>query len=138
MAFIDAHATEVAAAVLTAPAFLSGLSPTELGIVKGLIEARANPEIAAAKRATTRALSETEAGWRSAATQIRSRAGLGKLPHDGAEKSFASRRDGRRGLGAQSLRVQTYRAPQEPVVPKALPAPPTRAHLIHIGISENR
>ena len=30
MAFIDAHATEVAAAVLTAPPFLSGLTPAEL------------------------------------------------------------------------------------------------------------
>ena len=37
MAFIDAHATEVAAAVhfgASAPAFLSGLTPAELGIVK--------------------------------------------------------------------------------------------------------
>ena len=85
MAFIDAHATEVAAAVLAAPAFLSGLSPTELGVVKQRIEARANPELAKSKAETTRALADAEAGWRSAIRQISERAGLGR-PHDGAEK----------------------------------------------------
>ena len=54
MAFIDAHATEVAAAVISAPPFLSGLTPAELNIVKQRIEARANPEIAEAKVATTK------------------------------------------------------------------------------------
>jgi carbonic anhydrase len=82
LAFIDAHATEVVAAVIWAPAFLSGLSPTELGIVKQCIEARTNPEIAAAKAATLRALTETERGWRNAANQIRERGGLDR-PHDG-------------------------------------------------------
>lgn len=33
MGFIDAHATEVAAAVLSAPSFLSGLTPAELCVV---------------------------------------------------------------------------------------------------------
>ena len=77
--FIDAHASEVAAAVLTAPSFLSGLTPAELGVVRQRIEARANPEIAAAKQATTRALSEVEAGWRAAVRQISDRGGLGKV-----------------------------------------------------------
>ena len=40
MAFIDAHTTEVAAAILAAPSFLSGLTLAELGIVKQRIEAR--------------------------------------------------------------------------------------------------
>ena len=80
MAFIDAHATEVAAAVLAAPSFLSGLTPAELGVVKQRIEARANPEIAEAKAETAKALQETEAGWRHAISQISERAGLTKGP----------------------------------------------------------
>jgi hypothetical protein len=76
MAFIDAHATEVAAAVLTAPPFLTGLTPAEIRIVKQCVAARTNPEIAAAKQATTKALSETEAGWRAAVRQISARGGL--------------------------------------------------------------
>ena len=84
VAFIDAHASEVAAAVLTAPSFLSGLTPAELGIVKQRIEAHANPEVAKAKAETTQALADAEQGWRSAIAQIRDRAGLGKVPQDGA------------------------------------------------------
>jgi hypothetical protein len=49
MAFIDAHATEVAAAVLTTPSFLSGLTPAEIGVVKQRIESRTNPEVAEAQ-----------------------------------------------------------------------------------------
>ena len=85
VAFIDAHATEVAAAVLSAPSFLSGLTPAELDVVKQRIEARANPEVAAAKAAAVTALAELERGWRNAANQIRVRGGLEK-PHDGVEK----------------------------------------------------
>jgi hypothetical protein len=83
LAFIDAHASEVAAAVLTASSFLSGLTPAELGIVKQRIEARANPELAKSKAETTRALADVEAGWRAAIRQISERA---KIPHDGPEK----------------------------------------------------
>ena len=61
VAFIDAHASEVAAAVLSAPSFLSGLTPAELGVVRQRIEARANPEIAAAKAATLQALADAKA-----------------------------------------------------------------------------
>ena len=85
VAFIDAHATEVAAAVLSAPSFLSGLTPAELGIVKQRIEARANPEIAKAKAVAVNALAETERGRRNASNLIRARGGLEK-PYDGAEK----------------------------------------------------
>jgi hypothetical protein len=56
MASIDAHASEVAAAMLAAPSFLSGLSPAELGIVKQRLEARANPDVVEAKAATLKAL----------------------------------------------------------------------------------
>ena len=90
IAFIDVHTTEVAAAVLAAPSFLSGLTPAELGIVKQRIEARANPELANAKAETTRALADAEASWRSAVRQIRERAGLGK-PLDGiGQRAVAS------------------------------------------------
>ena len=80
MAFIDAHATEVAAAVLVAPSFLSGLTPAELGVVKQRIETRANPEIAKAKAETTKALREVEVGLERARAQIASRGGLEKSP----------------------------------------------------------
>jgi hypothetical protein len=76
MAFIDAHATEVGAAVLSAPAFLSGLSPAEIGVVKQQIEARTNPEVAAARDDALKALAHAEQGWRNAASQIRERGGL--------------------------------------------------------------
>jgi hypothetical protein len=82
LAFIDAHASEVAAAVLTAPGFLSGLSPAELGVVRQRIEARADPEVAKAKAETAKALQATEQGWRAAQKQISDRGGLDR-PHDG-------------------------------------------------------
>ena len=90
MAFIDAHATEVAAAVLAAPSFLSGLTPAELGVVKQRIEARANPEIAEAKAESAKALTHTEQGWHAAIRQVSDRAGLGKLPHDGIARAAAA------------------------------------------------
>jgi hypothetical protein len=46
LAFINDHASEVAAAVLTAPSFLSGLTPAELGVVKARIAQRANSALA--------------------------------------------------------------------------------------------
>jgi hypothetical protein len=52
LAFIDAHASEVAAAVLSAPSFLSGLTTAELAVVRQRIEARTNPNVAQAKAAT--------------------------------------------------------------------------------------
>lgn len=86
LAFVDAHASEVADAVLTAPSFLSGLTTAELGVVRQWIEERANPGIAAAKASATRALADAEVGVRSAIRQISERGGLGKVPFDGAEK----------------------------------------------------
>ena len=76
MAFIEANVADIAQAVLTAPAFLSGLSSTELAVVKERVEAHANPEIAKAKQDTIRALRDTEAGWRNAIRQISERGGL--------------------------------------------------------------
>jgi hypothetical protein len=91
MAFIDSHASEVAAAVLSAPSFLSGLTPAELGVARQRIEVRADPGIAAAKADTTRALADAEAGVRNAIRQISERGGLGKVPLDGvAQRAGAS------------------------------------------------
>jgi hypothetical protein len=45
----------------------------------------------AAKQATTKALSEAEAGWRAAVRQISDRGNLGKARHDGvAQRAVAS------------------------------------------------
>jgi hypothetical protein len=90
LAFIDAHASEVAAAVLTAPSFLSGLSPAELGVVKQQLEARANPEIAKAKVETLKALAELERGWRSAIRQNGERGGLDRTSDGIARRAVAS------------------------------------------------
>ena len=85
LAFVDAHASEVGDAVLSAPAFLSGLTPAELGVVKHRIEQRTDPAAAAAKAEALAALAELERGWRNAFNQIRECGGLEK-PFDGAEK----------------------------------------------------
>jgi hypothetical protein len=52
------------------------LSPAELDAARGLVEERANPEIAAAKKAATTDLSDAEAGWRAAVRLINARGGL--------------------------------------------------------------
>ena len=84
MSFIEAHTSDVAQAVLNAPSFLSGLTTAELGVVRQRIEARADPEIAAAKAETVKALQQCEGGVRAAIRQISDRGGLGKVPHHGA------------------------------------------------------
>jgi hypothetical protein len=77
MPFVSAHIAEVGPALLSgAPAFLSGLTPAELGVARHLVEERANPEIAAAKEETTKALADAEQGWRAAVRQISARGGL--------------------------------------------------------------
>ena len=80
VAFIDAHASEVAAAVLSAPSFLSGFTTAELGVVCQRIEAH-NPAIASAKAETMKALEQCESGWRNAVREIRCRGGL-EIAHD--------------------------------------------------------
>ena len=91
LAFINTHLGEVAEAVLTAPAFLSGLSSAELNIVRQRVQARANPTIADAKAATIKALEQCEGGWRNAANQIRTRGGLEKSVVDGSAEKVAQR-----------------------------------------------
>jgi hypothetical protein len=68
----------VASAILTAPAFLSGLSETELSLVKHKVEQHVAPEIAEAKRMTENALDQAERGWQRAQDAIAQRGGLVK------------------------------------------------------------
>ena len=80
MGFLEKNAADptVAAAILTAPSFLSGLNDAELALVKHKIEQHVCPEIAEARDVTLKALKEAEAGWRRAIEKIGERAGLTK------------------------------------------------------------
>ena len=80
MAFLEKNATDpvVAAALLTAPPFLSGLSDAELALVKHKVEQHISPEIAEARNATLKAMREAEQGWQRAIAKIGERAGLTK------------------------------------------------------------
>ena len=64
MGLLEKNATDpvVAAALLTAPPFLSGLSDAELALVKHKVEQHVSPEIAEARDATLKAMKEAEAG----------------------------------------------------------------------------
>ena len=80
MGFLEKNATDpvVAAALLTAPPFLSGLSDAELALVKHKVEQHVSPEIAEARTATTKAIKDVEQGWQRAIDKIAERAGLTK------------------------------------------------------------
>lgn len=80
MGFLEKNAGDpiVASAILTAPAFLSGLSDAELAMVKHKVEQHVSPEIAEARAATLKALEHAEAGWQKAMDEIGERAGLTK------------------------------------------------------------
>ena len=83
MDFLAKHAIDprVAAAVLGAPPFLSGLSDTEAVVVKRRIEQYVAPEVVKVREATLRALQEAEGGWQRALDKIGERAGLTKGPN---------------------------------------------------------
>ena len=83
LAFISGHIEDCAAAILTAPPMLSGMSATELNIVRHTLEMRTNPEIAKAKQDTMQALAHAEQGFRNAVRTIRERAGLDAVPSNG-------------------------------------------------------
>ena len=68
----------LADAVLSAPPWLSGLSPAELAVVRQRVAATRNPEIAKARADTEEALAVVERGWRAASNQIREAAGIEK------------------------------------------------------------
>ena len=80
------HDPRVIAAVLGAPAFLSGLTEADVGILKAQIAKRVAPEVAEAKTETVRAMQDAEAGWRAAIRQISERGGLGR-PQQGIARA---------------------------------------------------
>jgi hypothetical protein len=66
MVFLERHGADstLANAVLSAPAFLSGLTEVELAFVRSKLEQRAlPPEVVEAKVAVAKALGEVEVGW---------------------------------------------------------------------------
>jgi hypothetical protein len=90
MGFLEKNASDpvVAAALLTAPQFISGLSDSELALVKRKVEQHVSPKIAEARDATLKAMKETEAGWQSAIRKIAERAGLIKS-RDGTWRDYS-------------------------------------------------
>jgi hypothetical protein len=68
------------AAVLTAPAYVSGLSEAEYQFVELQLERRAPTEIIEARAFVQKALAEIERGWRAVIAKIGERAGLTKSP----------------------------------------------------------
>ena len=80
LSFIEQHGSDatVFSALLTAPAFLSGLSEVELAAVKANAESHLEPKIVEAKVATLKAIKEVEQGWQKAIDKIGERAGLTK------------------------------------------------------------
>ena len=92
MGFLEKNAADpmVAAAILTAPTFLSGLNDAELALVKHKVEQHVSPEIAEARDATLKAMKEAEQGWQKAIEKIAERAGLTKGP-DGTWRDHSDR-----------------------------------------------
>jgi hypothetical protein len=77
-AFIDKHISDpvVVSAIFTGPAFLSGLSDVELGLIRQKIAQRVlSPEVAEAKAAAEKAMLAAEKGWARAVEVIAQRGG---------------------------------------------------------------
>jgi hypothetical protein len=66
----NADDDRVVSAVLTAPAFLSGLSDTEFNAVAHAVKNRANPEAVQHRDESQKALEHLEAGWNKAIREI--------------------------------------------------------------------
>ena len=79
---VERHMSDprVVSAVLDAPPFLSGLTDTEVAVVRTRIEQHLAPEIAEARDATLKALEQAEQGWQRAMEKIAERGGLTKGP----------------------------------------------------------
>lgn len=67
-------------AVLTAPAYVSGLTEAEYQLVKLQLERRAPPEIIEGRAFTQKASTEIERGWRAVIARVGERAGLTQGP----------------------------------------------------------
>jgi hypothetical protein len=76
MSFLEKHGSDLTliSAVLTAPAYLSGLDDGELAYVRSKLEKLAPPEIVNARKATQKAMAEVERGWRAAPGRVTARA----------------------------------------------------------------
>lgn len=73
MMFLERHAADptLSNAILSVPAFLSGLTEVELAFVRSKLEQRTlPPEVVEAKVALAKALSEVEVGWERARAKI--------------------------------------------------------------------
>ena len=81
LAFLERHGSDprVAASLLEAPAFLTGMTEAERSLIRSKIEqAVLDPEIVQAKKDVTRALADSEHGWDRAQVLIAEDAGLRK------------------------------------------------------------
>lgn len=78
MSFLEKHGNDLTliSAVLTAPAYLSGLSDAEYQFVKSQLEKQAPFKIVAARSEAQKMLAEVEIGWRAAVARIAKRGGL--------------------------------------------------------------
>lgn len=80
ISWIEKHGGDVTvlSALLTAPAFLSGLTEIELATLKSKAESHLDPKVVEARTQTTKALKEVEAGWSNAIKKIVEKGGLTK------------------------------------------------------------
>ena len=79
MSFLAKNASDpvIAAAILSAPAFLSGLADHEMTMVRHQVESRSiPPEVAEARVEVAKALAKTERGWTRSIEVIEQRGGL--------------------------------------------------------------
>ena len=81
LSFIDKHLNDddavVVSAVLTAPEFLSGLTPVEIGVIRSKLARRVLlPEVVEERDRVEKAMAVAERGWLRVATLIEERAGL--------------------------------------------------------------
>ena len=82
MRFLAKHVADgqVAAAVLSAPSFLSGLSDEEFSFLRTRVEEHVAPGVVKARTETLKALEHAEQGRQRALDKIAERAGLTKGP----------------------------------------------------------
>jgi hypothetical protein len=95
LSFLQKHGSDptIAAALLLAPAFLSGLSEHEAVLVKSKIEEVALPvEVREARIATAKALAALERSWRNVQARLTAGGGLVKVANKKGNAGAAARR----------------------------------------------
>ena len=78
LVWLEKNLDALIGAVLTAPAYVSGLTENEYQFVKKQLELRAPSEIIQARIFVQDALAEIERGWRAVIARVGERAGLHK------------------------------------------------------------